>query len=119
MSFRGFANARRFTPSPVVRGLLNIRLFVGRLLGWDREPAANAWESFATRLTSADLSKSLVPAGTREGPFRVVYRFENEQRQPLHADLHGTDRPVPQADRLSGAPALCPRDLGPTFGMLV
>jgi uncharacterized protein DUF2867 len=67
------------TPSPVVRALLNIRLFVGRLLGWDREPAATAWESFATRMTTADRSRSLVPAGTREGLFRVVYRFENEQ----------------------------------------
>jgi hypothetical protein len=67
------------TPSPVVRALLNIRLFVGRLLGWDREPAATAWETFATRLTAVDRSRSLAPAGTREGLFRVVYRFENEQ----------------------------------------
>ena len=73
------ASARLYTLSPVVRALLNIRFFVGRLLGWDREPAATAWETFATRLTTADLSKSLVPAGTREGRFRVVYRFENEQ----------------------------------------
>ena len=72
------ANARLFTPSPVVRTLLDIRFFVGRLLGWDREPAVR-WESFATRLTTADLSRSLTPAGTREGFFRVVYRFENEQ----------------------------------------
>jgi Protein of unknown function (DUF2867) len=71
------ATARLCTPSPVVRALLNIRLFVGRLLGWDREPTA--WETLATRLTTADLSKSLVPAGTRDGLFRVVYRFENEQ----------------------------------------
>jgi len=67
------------TPSPVVRTLLNIRLSVGRLLGWDREPAATAWEPFTTRLTTDDRSKSLAPAGTREGLFRVVYRFENEQ----------------------------------------
>jgi hypothetical protein len=67
------------TPPPLVRALLNIRLFVGRLLGWDREPAATAWESFGTRMTTADRSRSLVPAGTREGLFRVVYRFENEQ----------------------------------------
>jgi hypothetical protein len=67
------------TPSPVVRALVNIRLFIGRLLGWDREPAATAWETFAKRLTTADCSKSLAPAGTREGLFRVVYRFENEQ----------------------------------------
>jgi hypothetical protein len=68
-----------FTAPPLVRALLNIRLFVGRLLGWDREPAAIAWETFAARMTVADRSRSLAPAGTREGLFRVVYRFENEQ----------------------------------------
>ncbi len=73
------AGASPFTPSPVVRALLNIRLFVGRLLGWDREPGASVRETFAARLTAADRSKSLLPAGTREGPFRMVYRFENEQ----------------------------------------
>jgi Protein of unknown function (DUF2867) len=67
------------TPPPLVRTLLNIRFFVGRLLGWDREPVATAWESFATRMTTADRSRSLAPAGTPEGLFRVVYRFENEQ----------------------------------------
>src|SRR5215470_7869605 len=72
-------SARLCTPSPAVRILLNIRFFVGRLLGWDREPAATACETFATRLTTADRSKSVVPAGTRDGLFRVVYRFENEQ----------------------------------------
>ena len=34
---------------------------------------------FTTRLTTADRSSSLTPAGTREGLFHVVYRFENEQ----------------------------------------
>lgn len=73
------ASKRLFTGSPLVRLLLAIRFFVGRLFGWDREPAATAWETFATRLTDADLSRSLAPAGTRDGYFRVVYRFENEQ----------------------------------------
>jgi hypothetical protein len=77
--FMRTASGRLFTPSLAVRSLLNIRLFVGRLFGWDREPAATAWESFATRLITADRSKSLVPAGTREGLFRVVYCFANEQ----------------------------------------
>jgi hypothetical protein len=76
--FSRIAEARLFTLSRVARSLLDIRLFVGRLLAWDREPAA-PWESFAKRLTTADLSRSLTPAGTREGLFRVVYRFENEQ----------------------------------------
>jgi len=68
-----------FSPSPVVRALLGIRLFVGRLLGWDREADTTVRETFATRLTAADRSRSLAPAGTRKGPFRVVYRFENEE----------------------------------------
>jgi hypothetical protein len=69
-----------FTPSSsLVRRLLDIRLFVGPLFGWDYEPAATAWETFATRLTDTDHSRSLTAAGTRDGFFRVVYRFENEQ----------------------------------------
>jgi len=66
-------------PPPLVRALLKIRLFIGRLLGWDREPALQAQETFAARMTTADHSRSLAPAGAPEGLFRVVYRFENEQ----------------------------------------
>jgi hypothetical protein len=65
--------------SPGAQALMSIRLFTGRLLGWDREPARTKREAFATRLTTADRSRSLVPAGAPEGLFRVVYRFENEQ----------------------------------------
>ena len=75
---RAAAN-RPFTPSLMVRMLLNIRFFIGRIFGWDGELGASACETFATRLTIADRSQSLAPAGTREGPFSVVYRFENEQ----------------------------------------
>jgi Protein of unknown function (DUF2867) len=77
--FMRAAGGLPFTPSPVVRALLSIRFFGGRLLRWDREPRAAVRETFATRLTSADVSRSLAPAGMREGPFRMVYRFENEQ----------------------------------------
>jgi Protein of unknown function (DUF2867) len=68
-----------FTPSRLVRMLLDIRFFVGRLFGWDHEPAATTWQTFATRLTDTDHSRSLAPAGTRDGFFCVVYRLENEQ----------------------------------------
>ena len=68
-----------FTPSLLVRMLLDIRFFVGRFFGWDHEPAATAWKTFATRLTDTDRSRSLAPACTSDGFFRVVYRFENEQ----------------------------------------
>jgi hypothetical protein len=88
--FSRATHARLFRASPVVRALLGIRLSAGQLLGWDREPAATAWESFATRLTSADRSRSLTPAGTREGLFRVVYRFENEQLlEVINRTVHG------------------------------
>jgi Protein of unknown function (DUF2867) len=77
--FLGTTSSCLCTPPPLVRILLDIRFFVGRFFGWDREPAATSWESFATRLTDADCSKSLAAPGTRDGFFRVVYRFENEQ----------------------------------------
>ena len=54
--------------------------FVSSLDGssvWDREPATTA--TFATRLTNIDRARSLTAAGTRDGFFRAVYRFENEQ----------------------------------------
>ena len=57
--------------------LLNLRFFVGRIFGWDREPTTIV--TFATRLTDADRSRSLIAPGTCDGFFRVVYRFENEQ----------------------------------------
>ena len=69
---------RSYRLSLVVRALLSIRLCIGWLLCWDREPTPTSWESFAKRLTTADYSKTLAVAGTREGLFRVVYRFENE-----------------------------------------
>lgn len=77
--FFRMATVRPFRPSLAVQALLKLRFFVGKLLGWDRQPSGPAREAFATRLTTADRSKSLVPAGTKEGPFHVVYRFENEQ----------------------------------------
>jgi len=98
------ASARPCRLSSQARALLNLRLFVGRVLGWDREPDAAACESFATRTTSGDRSKSLVPAGTREGLFRVVYRFENEQLLELinrtaHAAALSTLVEMPSAYR--------------------
>jgi len=68
-----------FTPSSLVRMLLDIRFFVGRFLNWDRKPAATDAKTFATSLIDADHSRSLAAPGARDGFFLVVYRFENEQ----------------------------------------
>ena len=78
------ASGRIFAPSPVVRTLLNIRFFLGGLFGWDRTtPTATTTETFADRLTPADRARSLAPAGLKDGHFRVVYRFKNEQLMEL------------------------------------
>ena len=79
-AFLRAAKDRLFTPSPAVSALLAIRFFVGRLLGWDRaRPASAGRASLAARLTEADRARSLVPPGAPQGPFRLVYRFEDEQ----------------------------------------
>ena len=80
--FLRVANERPYTPTPVVRGLLQLRLLTGRLFGWDRSRPSTHAPTFADRLTDADRARSLAPPGVREGPdglFRVVYRFENEK----------------------------------------
>ena len=88
--FLRMANTRPFRCSPLVRALIWVRLCGGRLLGWDDTPATTARESFATRLTTADRASSLVPAGTPDGLFRVVYRFENEQLlEVINRTVHG------------------------------
>jgi hypothetical protein len=83
-AFRRAARDGFFAPSAAVRALLSLRFFIGRLLGWDRGPTeVSRTEAFANRLTPADVAASLVPAGQKDGPFRVVYRFENEHLAEL------------------------------------
>src|SRR6185312_11336545 len=73
-------NNQLFRPSPIVRGLLNLRFLVGRVFGWDRPRAwAKTGPTFSNRLTEADQAKSLTPAGVREGHFLIIYEFENEK----------------------------------------
>jgi hypothetical protein len=74
-----FESSAPFKLSAIVRILLNFRFFVGRFFGWDREPPATRCNTFAMRLTQTDRSRSMVAAGTRDGFFRIIYRFENEQ----------------------------------------
>ncbi len=75
--FLRVANERLYTATPIVRGLLDLRRLTGRHFGWDRpRPPTQAAPTFADR------TRSLAPAGVREGPdglFRVVYRFPKEK----------------------------------------
>ena len=64
---------------PVARALIGLRLFLGRIFRLEVEPKDALAASFGSRLTAEDRAHSFVVSGTREGLFRVVYRFENEQ----------------------------------------
>jgi hypothetical protein len=64
---------------PAARALFRFRFFLGRIFRLEAEPPDALASSLANRLTPEDRARSLVAAGTPEGLFRVVYRFENEQ----------------------------------------
>jgi len=77
--FRRATRGQLCKPPPVVRALVDVRLLVGRLLGWDGPASEATSTTFAERLTPEDRARSLDPVGQRDGLFRIVYRFENEQ----------------------------------------
>lgn len=60
------------------RALFSLRIFLGKIFGWDKNQHGDNQPSFADRLTTDDREQSSVPAGTAEGIFRVLYSFENE-----------------------------------------
>jgi hypothetical protein len=72
------------------RALLDLRIWLGRVFGWDKEPERAAQPAFAERLTEEDRRRSTVPPGTPEGFFRLVYSFENEVlRETINRTVHG------------------------------
>jgi hypothetical protein len=78
--------------SPVVRALFAVRWFLGRLFGWDTARAKQTEQSFVQRLTPELAKRSLVPPGSPDGPFRLLYLFDKEslaeiQNATVHAFL--------------------------------
>jgi hypothetical protein len=83
------ASQRSVSPNLVVRGLFAARRALGKLFGWDRERHDSHAESYVHRLTNEDWARSLVSPGTRDGPFRVLYRFPDEAVAEIHnATVH-------------------------------
>jgi hypothetical protein len=73
-----------------VRFLFRLRAWLGRIFGWDREPRQASDTSFLYRLSTAERADSLVPPGTPEGPFRVLFASSREaiseiQNPTVHA----------------------------------
>jgi hypothetical protein len=65
-------------PSRIASALYGLRHLLGRVFRWDDVRIETKY-SLAGLLSERDRSESEVPAGTADGPFRVLYRFRNEQ----------------------------------------
>jgi len=76
--------------NPAVRLLFGFRWWLGRLFGWDREPAQASEESYLHRLSVADRESTLVVPGTLEGPFRILFVSPQESIAEIrNATVHG------------------------------
>jgi hypothetical protein len=75
--------------TPLVRALFSIRGALGRLFRWDETTPALRSRSFVSRLTDADRAASLVPPGTEDGFFTVLYvRPQEAVSEALNATVH-------------------------------
>ena len=85
-----FKSAGLLTANPLVTSLFSLREWLGTLFGWDQRRPAWSGESYIYRLTATDRAQSVVSPGTMEGPFTILYVFENEQLGELrNATVHG------------------------------
>ena len=66
------------TANAAVKSLFAIRRSIGRMFGWDREAYRWDHELYRHRLTEEDRARSLVPPGTVDDIFRIVYVFPYE-----------------------------------------
>src|SRR5688572_24741951 len=75
--------------NPLVAALTGFRFFLGRLLGWDKNPAQFEGHSYVHRLGADDRAKSLLPPGTPDGPFRLLNVLPGESIKEVHnATVH-------------------------------
>src|ERR1700681_456754 len=76
-------------PSHIATLLYGLRYFLGRVLGWDREPMRPE-DSFLERLSERDRRDSEIPPGTLDGHFWVLYQFPGEAlRETRNRTIHG------------------------------
>jgi hypothetical protein len=61
-----------------------LRFALGRLFDLESAPKRPAAAWFSARLTPEDRARSSAEPGTPAGPFRAVYRFENESMLEVH-----------------------------------
>ena len=59
--------------NPVVRGLFQLRAWLGRVFRWDSTTRTPSRQSFIHRLSDEDRKQSLMEPGSPDGPFTVIY----------------------------------------------
>lgn len=81
---------RLLMSNAAVRFLFSLRRAIGRAFGWERvREHSDPPPIFRDRLTESDRSASLVPTGTAEGPFRVLYALPRESASEIwNATVH-------------------------------
>ena len=75
--------------SPISRALFALRMWLGRLLGWDRPEHDQAEISYLPRVSEELRARSTIAPGTREGGFRVLYLLGEESLSEIrNATVH-------------------------------
>jgi Protein of unknown function (DUF2867) len=87
---RGVLAERVALSNAAVRSLFSLRRAIGRAFGLERVREHRDPPSiFRDRLTESDRTASLVPTGTADGPFRVLYAFPRESASEIwNATVH-------------------------------
>ncbi|HET6853264.1 MAG TPA: DUF2867 domain-containing protein [Pyrinomonadaceae bacterium] len=84
------AGGKLMAANPVVKLLFDVRTQLGRIFGWDREPLRSSEQSYLQKLSPADHKDSLIPPGTREGAFRVLFVSQQEAISEIqNSTVHG------------------------------
>jgi len=91
--------------NPLARALFAFRLWLGRILGWDLPQHDPPATSYLSRVPAALQARSVVPPGTIEHGFRLLYLVEQEslaeiRNATVHAFLCAAMRERPGGYRL-------------------
>jgi hypothetical protein len=88
--FRSRSGGERTADIPsAAKALLQLRFFLGRIFRLDTPKPGQNSGSYIRLLDEADRVGSIVPPGSKDGPFDVVYVFQNEMLpEIINATVH-------------------------------
>lgn len=111
--------------NPVVRSLFALRFRLGSLFGWDSEESSHNSNLLLHSLPQGLRERSMVPPGSSDGPFKVLYVFEREgvneiRNATVHAFSAMALESIPEGYRLYWAIYVAPESwLTPLYMALI